>query len=117
MALDHLRTVSEDHQSSDGAEASSAQIDGRSIVDLTVDHCVHQPHHVRGQFRHRLRRLRVVARPVVAHAKFGGRLVQILHEVVVIFIVILQLAFQVGLVGAQIRVVFAVEVGGHGFHL
>ncbi len=77
VPLDHLRAVAQYHQRGDGAKAAGFQVNGGAVVYLAIDHGIHQPHHVRGQFGHRRRGLGVVLRPVVAHSEVGGSLLQV----------------------------------------
>ena len=114
VPLDHLWAVSEHDQCGDGAEASGTQVDRWAVVDLPVYDRVDQPHYLRRKFGHRRWRLRVVLGAVVAHAELGSGLVEIRHQVFLIFVVaVLVLQFQIGLVWAQVRVVFVVVFGGH----
>ncbi len=118
MALDHLRAVPQHHQCGDGAEAAGPEVDRGAVVYLAVDHGINQPHHIRRQLRHRRRRLRVVFRPVVAHAEFRRGLVQVGYKVfVLVLVILLQLLLKLGLVGTQVRVIILVVFGGHGIHL
>ena len=112
VALDHLRAVSQHDQRGNGAKAAGLEVNGGAVVDFAIDHRVHQTHHLRGQFGHGCRRLRVVLRPVVPHTELGCGLVQVGHEVIRL-VVFVRLAFQVGLIGTQIRVVFIVKSGSH----
>jgi len=82
VALDHLRTVAQHHQRGDGAQAAGFEVYGGPVVYLAIDHGVHQPHHLRGQFDHGRRGLRVVVRPVVPHTELGCGLVQVSHQVI-----------------------------------
>ena len=77
VPLDHLRTVAQDHQSRDGAKAAGLQVHGRSIVDLAVDHRVHQTHDLGRQLGHGRRRHWVVVRTVIPLPKIDGGLVQV----------------------------------------
>ncbi len=86
MPLDHLRAVAQHHQGGYGAEAAGAQIDRRAVVDLSVDHRVHQPHHVRSQLEHGSRGLGIVIWPIVEHAEFGGGLLEV--YCIILFVVL-----------------------------
>ena len=77
VPLDHLRTVSQNDQSRDGAETTGFQVDGRPVVDLTVDHRVHQAHDLRRQLGHGRRRHRIVVGTIVPLPEIDGGLVQI----------------------------------------
>ena len=77
MAPDKLRAVAQHYQGGDGAEATGPEVDGGAVVDLAVDHRVHQPHHVGRQFFHGGRGLRIVVRPVVAQPELGGSFLQV----------------------------------------
>ena len=114
MPLDHLRAMSQNDQGGDGAEAAGFQVNGGAVVYLAVDHRVHQPHNVRGEFGHRRRGLRVVLRPVVAHTELGGGLFQVHHLFLIVLILVVRLVFQVRLVRTQIWVVLVVVFSGHG---
>ena len=124
MSPDHLRAVSQHHQRGDGAETAGAQVYRGPVVDLAVDHLVHQPHHVRGEFRNGGRRLRVVVGAVVDHPEFGCCLLQVyfelllvIHIVVAGFRVVSRVILCRRLIGAHIRVIFVVAFGGHCIHL
>ncbi len=114
VPLDHLRAVSQDDQSGDGAEAAGFKVNGGPVVNLAVDHRVHQPHHLRGQFGHGRRGLRVVIRPVVAYSEIGGGLLQVYHLFFIVLILVFRPLRQVRLVRAQIWIL---EFAGHGVHL
>jgi len=72
VAFDHLWAVAQHHQGGNGAQTASFEFNGRAVVNFAVDHRVHQLHNFRRQFRHGLRRLRVVGGAVVPHPKVGG---------------------------------------------
>ena len=119
VPFDQLWTVPQHHQRGYGAEAAGAKVDGRAVVDLTVNHRVNQPHHIGGQLLHSGRRLRVVVRPVVAHPELGGRLLEIngLYFVVPLYIVsisVFLLILQIRPVWTQIGVLVVAIIGGHG---
>jgi hypothetical protein len=119
VPLNHLWAVAQDHQRGDGAEAAGLQVNGRAVVNLAIDHRIHQPHNVGRQLDHGRRRLRIVVRPVVAHPKFGGGFLQvyrlngllIIGVIRIIVVVEFHLGMRVGLVWTQIRVVLVVLSG------
>ncbi len=116
MSPDHLWAVAKNHQGGDGAKAARFQINGRAVVDLAVNHRVDEPHDLWGQLGHRLWGLRVVVRPIVAHAKACGGLVQACREdfaVLFRFRFLFRVRVCVRAVGAHIRVVFVVKAGCH----
>jgi len=80
VPLDHLGTVSQNDQSSDGAEATRFQVDGRPVVDLAVDDRVNQAHDLRRQLGHGGRWDWVIIRTVVALPEIHGGLVQIFGD-------------------------------------
>ena len=115
VPLDHLRAVSQYNQGRDGAQAPGLEIHLRTVVNLAVDYCVHQPHDVRSQFRHGCRRLRVVFRTVVMHPELRGGFLEVDGVNFVVdaldlvqrlpirnVVAIVRLALILGLVGTQI---------------
>ena len=112
VPLDHLRAVAQHNQSGDGAEAAGLQVHGGPVIYLAVDYRIHQPHHIRGQLRHRRRWLRVVVGPVVTHTELGRSVIEVRHKVFLPPVLkVVFLIFEVGLIGTQVRI-FAIEVGG-----
>lgn len=119
VPLDHLGTVPQDHQRSDGAQAAGAQVNGGTVVDLAVDYLVHQQHHLRSKLHHGGGRLRVIVGAVVEHPEFGSSLFQVylFHDYFepLVFLQVFVSGFRVvlvrGLIGTQIRVVVIVFGG------
>ena len=92
VPLDHLRTVAQHHQRSNGAQAAGSQVYRWAVVDFPVNHRIYKPHHVRRKLGHCGRGLRIVLRPVIKHPEFGSSLL----EVYCIFLfVVLQIVFVV----------------------
>ena len=108
--------MAQHHQRGYGTEAAGPKVHCGAVVNLAVDHRVHQPHDVGGQFSHCRRGLWVVVRPVVEHTELGGGLLQV-HRQFLVVILVVRLIFRVRLVGMQKRIVFVVVFGGHGVHL
>jgi len=86
VPLDHLRAMAQNHQRSDGTKAASLQVNGRPVVDLTVDNRVHQAHYLRRQFGHRRRRDRAIVWAVVTLPEIQGSLVQVFGYPLRIFV-------------------------------
>ncbi len=77
VPFDHLRTVTQNNQGRDGAEAAGFEVHGRTVVYLAVDDRVHQAHDLRRQLGHGRRRHGVIVRTVIALPEIQGSLVQI----------------------------------------
>ena len=98
VPLDHLRAVAQYDQGGDGAEAARFQVNGGPVVNLSVDHRIDEPHHIRGQLGHCRRGLGVVLRPIVTHSEVSGGLFQIYNPFSVLILGI-QLVFRVRTIG------------------
>ena len=124
VPLDHLGAVSQHHQRGDGAQAPSSQVDGGAVVNLAVDHLVHQQHHLRSKLHHGGGWIGVIVWAVVEHPEFGGSLFQVylFHDylersvIFQVFIARHRVFLKRWLIGTQIRVIVIV-FGGHGVHL
>ncbi len=88
MPLNHLRAMAQRHEGRYSAKAAGFQVNGGPVIDLAVNHRIHQPHHLRRQFRHSRRGLRIVVRPIVAHPKVRRRLIQIQQQLLPVLIII-----------------------------
>jgi hypothetical protein len=118
MPLYHLRAVAQHHQRGDGAQTPGFEVNGGPVVNLAIYHRVNQPHHLRRQFDHGRRRLRVVVRPVVPHTELGCGLVQVGHQVIRLVILVrvflpVRVFLKVGTIGTEIRIVLFIKSGIH----
>ena len=77
VAAKELRTVSQDRNGGDGAEAARLQVKSGAVVNLSVDNLVHQVHYFRGKLGHGGWRTGVGVVAVIKHAEIRRRLAQI----------------------------------------